>query len=277
MRSRPPLVPFRARDSAFGSLRAYRREAARWPFHAAGMHGHRFYVLDYFDGGEGELRLPRKTVKLGNGHVFLAPPGDLHDSGGIARMRGWVVEFNADLLPLQPVPGGRFSTLGLGTVPEAERASWAWRLERLVAEVNGARLGSLEAARGLLQVLLVDLARLLESAPRAASRSGLPLFREVVGFIERRYAEPGLSLAEIARAAGRSPTRVTAVVREQTGMTVLEWITARRMEEARRRLRETDEDIAIVAERVGYGDAAYFARVFRRVHGLSARAFRKAE
>jgi AraC family transcriptional activator of pobA len=162
-------------------------------------------------------------------------------------------------------------------VPEAERASWAWRLERLVAEVNGARLGSLEAARGLLQVLLVDLARLLESTPPPASRSGLPLFREVVALIERRYAEPGLSLAEVARAAGRSPSRVTAVVREQTGMTVLEWITARRMEEARRRLRETDEDIAIVAERVGYGDAAYFARVFRRVHGLSARAFRKAE
>jgi AraC family transcriptional activator of pobA len=69
---------------------------------------------------------------------------------------------------------------------------------------------------------------------------------------------------------------VTAVVRAQTGMTVLEWITERRMEEARRRLRETDEDVSIVAERVGYEDPAYFARVFRRTHGMSARDFRNA-
>ncbi len=59
-------------------------------------------------------------------------------------------------------------------------------------------------------------------------------------------------------------------------MTVLEWITERRMAEARRRLRETDEDVAIVAERVGYHDATYFIRLFRRAHQTTPRAFRVA-
>jgi AraC family transcriptional regulator, transcriptional activator of pobA len=58
-------------------------------------------------------------------------------------------------------------------------------------------------------------------------------------------------------------------------MTVLEWVTQRRMAEVRGRLRETDEDVGIVAERVGYLDPVYFARLFRREHGVSARAFRR--
>jgi AraC-like DNA-binding protein len=47
------------------------------------------------------------------------------------------------------------------------------------------------------------------------------------------------------------------------------------MAEARRRLHETDEDVAIVGERVGYCDPAYFARLFRRIHGTSPRSFRR--
>ena len=95
--------------------------------------------------------------------------------------------------------------------------------------------------------------------------------------IDRNFAEPGVSLSAVARAVGRSPSHVTALVRRETGMTVLEWLTERRMAEARRRLRDTDEDVAIVAERVGYLDPAYFARLFRREHGVSPRAFRRAQ
>jgi AraC family transcriptional activator of pobA len=279
MKARPPIVAFRARDSAGGSLRAYRRESRPWPHHAADMHGHRFYVLNFYDRGEGEVRLPKASIPVAAGHVFLAPPGELHDTAGIARMGGWVVEFTGDLVPQSAalvLPGKRAGAAAFAVVPQAARASWTARLEKLVIEAESARLGSLEAARSLLQLILIDLARLLSPQTQQAAAGGAPLSREVLTLINRRYGEPGLSLSQVARAVGRSPGHVTAVLREQTGMTVLEWITERRMEEARRRLRETDEDVSIVAERVGYEDPAYFARVFRRIHGMPARAFRNA-
>jgi AraC-like DNA-binding protein len=47
------------------------------------------------------------------------------------------------------------------------------------------------------------------------------------------------------------------------------------MAEARRRLHQTDEDVTIVAERVGHLDSAYFARLFRRIHGVSPRSYRR--
>ena len=66
------------------------------------------------------------------------------------------------------------------------------------------------------------------------------------------------------------------MVREQTGLTVLEWIQERRLDEARRRLRDTDEDVAIVAERVGIGSVNHFIRVFQRAHGLSPGVWRRS-
>jgi AraC-like DNA-binding protein len=269
VKARPPIVAFRTRDSAGGSLRAYRRESTPWPHHAAHMHGHRFFVLNYYDRGEGQVRLPGEVKTVSSGHVFLAPPAALHDTAGIAKMGGWIVEFTADLIPpTLSLPAG---APAFAVVPLAERAAWTARLTRLVKEAGSARLGSLEATRALLQLVLIDLARLLTSG---ATADAGPLSREVMALIKRRYAEPGLSLSQVARAAGRSASHVSHVVREETGMTVLEWITERRMEEARRRLRETDEDVSIIAERAGYEDPAYFARVFRRVHGISARTFR---
>ena len=62
------------------------------------MHGHRFFVMNYFDRGEGQLRLPGRTVRVRPGHVFLAAPGALHDTSGVASMGGWVVEFTPELL-----------------------------------------------------------------------------------------------------------------------------------------------------------------------------------
>jgi AraC-like DNA-binding protein len=160
-------------------------------------------------------------------------------------------------------------------VPAGERRAWEQRFERLESEARHRQLGSREAIRALLHLLLVDIARLLGAPHPTRAMAGSALLREVLAAIEHRHAEPGLSLSGIARAVGRSSSHVTAVVRAETGMTVLQWLTERRMAEARRRLHETDEDVAIVADRVGYRDAAYFARLFRRVHGVSPRSYRR--
>lgn len=287
---RPSIVRFRAHDSAGGSVRIYRRDSAPWPYHAARMHGHRFFVINYYDRGAGQVRFPEETVEVGAGHVLVTVPGQLHDTSGIAHMSGWVIEFTGEVLA--PLDGGGALALphagaapwlvfsgrrraSHAEVPASERGAWEQRFERLAAEGRDRRLGWREAIRGLLHLLVIDIARLLDPPYAARAAAGSALLREVLAAIERRYAEPGLSLSGVARAVGRSASHVTAVVRAETGMTVLEWLTERRMAEARRRLHETDEDVAIVGERVGYRDPAYFARLFRRVHGASPRSFRR--
>ena len=75
---------------------------------------------------------------------------------------------------------------------------------------------------------------------------------------------------------GLTPGHLTTVVGRKTGRTVLEWITERRMVEARKLLVETDLSVGQVSRRVGYGDAGYFARTFGRAHGATPFGWRHA-
>jgi len=102
-----------------------------------------------------------------------------------------------------------------------------------------------------------------------------PLLAEVFTFIEERYRER-VSLKDVARAVSLSPGHLTTVVRRKTGRPVQEWISERRMVEARHLLVETDLTVEEVGRRVGYGDAGYFVRSFRHSHGATPLSWRRA-
>ena len=80
----------------------------------------------------------------------------------------------------------------------------------------------------------------------------------------------------MARAVSLTPGHLTPVVRRKTGRTVQDWITERRMTEARRLLVETDQSMSVISREVGYPDPSYFARSFRRAHNLTPRDWRQA-
>ena len=85
-----------------------------------------------------------------------------------------------------------------------------------------------------------------------------------------------LSLRDVAGAVGLTPGHVTTVVRRRTGRTVQQWITERRLREARRLLHDTDLTVGAVAARVGFRDAGYFVRRFRAEHGVPPGRWRAA-
>jgi AraC-like DNA-binding protein len=110
---------------------------------------------------------------------------------------------------------------------------------------------------------------------RTTARSRETLLAEVFGFIADSYHEP-ISLRDVARAVSLSRGHLTTVVRRKTGRTVQEWIAERRMAEARRLLVETELSVEEVGRRVGYGESGYFVRSFRRTHGATPLAWRRA-
>ena len=140
-----------------------------------------------------------------------------------------------------------------------------------------ARSVGIEAAMQVARVNLIDwhhigqqpFARLASTRQVEDARIG-----RCQVWIAEHYAEPNPVSAMIGLSglAGRTFKRR---FRRATGMAPLEYVHALRLEEAKQMLETGDAPIEAIANDVGYEDAGYFSRLFRRQVGLTPGQYRR--
>ena len=119
-----------------------------------------------------------------------------------------------------------------------------------------------------------------DGAPRA-QRPATPgrrgaLLADATLAIEARYADPDLALSDVARQIATSERQLQRVFAELAGSAFRDEVAAVRMQHAAALLQATDLPVGDIARRVGYRQAAQFAKAFRRHHGVSPTGFRRA-
>lgn len=228
----------------------------------------------------------RGRVELRAGDVHLIPAGDPHRIASAKAVELWGARLRSNELDgerfgplLEPMASVAAGSLPRVAIPEPRRAFVAGLFAEL-AEVadearHSARMRALRS-ESLVALLLAEIAEHAPSrAPLDASRSSRAsdVTTQALAFISAN-ARSSISLTDVARAVRRSRSYTADAVRRETGRSVGDWITEVRLDDARRRLEETDELVEIVAERVGYADATHFGRMFKRRFGLAPRAWR---
>jgi AraC-like DNA-binding protein len=226
------------------------------------------------------------------GDLCVLAPREVVDpgwGGHDAEAAAWTAFFPVDVVDVRagdvlswrthpllfPFVGSRAGGVQRLQVPEAERDDWSGRYAALARELADRRDGFGEAARALLTLLLVDLSRLAADVVGHLSGQDEPLLAAVFDVIERRYAE-SISLRDVAQEVGLTPGHLTTVVGRRTGRTVQQWLTERRMSEARRLLAGTTLPLEAIARRTGYEDTGYFVRRFRAAHGMPPGRWRRS-
>ncbi|MCV2490725.1 AraC family transcriptional regulator [Geodermatophilus sp. YIM 151500] len=256
-------------------------------------HAHDFLVLVFFEVGGGELTVDARTWQAATGDVLVIAPGEVVTPEWTATADeavAWTAFFPPDAVEarapgtlgswrahplLFPFVGRRAGGAQRLHVPEAQRAIWSRRFAELDRELRERADGYAEAALALLTLLLVDLARLAADVPGHLRLRDERLLAAVFDVVEQRFGEP-ISLRDVAASVRMSPGHLTTVVGQRTGRTVQQWITERRMTEARRLLAGTDLSVHAIAGRVGYRDAGYLIRRFRAAHGVTPEEWRRA-
>jgi AraC family transcriptional regulator, regulatory protein of adaptative response / methylphosphotriester-DNA alkyltransferase methyltransferase len=110
--------------------------------------------------------------------------------------------------------------------------------------------------------------------PATPTRRGA-LLAEATLAIEARHADPDLALGDVARQIATSERQLQRVFAELAGSAFRDEVAAVRMQHAASLLQETDLPVAEIARRVGYRQAAQFAKAFRRHHGVAPSRFRR--
>lgn len=83
-----------------------------------------------------------------------------------------------------------------------------------------------------------------------------------------------ISMQDAARSVNYSEAYFSKMFKQQYGLNFTAYLAEYRMEEAKKLLRQPTVSVKDVGVRVGYPDSNYFARVFRRMYGLTPSEYR---
>ncbi len=101
------------------------------------------------------------------------------------------------------------------------------------------------------------------------------LLKQAILFIDEHYPEETISLDRVAKRVNISPNYFSAMFSQEIGQTFVEYLTGKRIGEAKRMLRQTEKRASEIAAAVGYKDPHYFSFVFRKVAGCTPSDYRR--
>jgi AraC family transcriptional activator of pobA len=235
--------------------------------------------------GPAEIHVDDVSAELEGPALAIVPPGTVHAFQFSERTHGYVLTLPAEGLPagaerdMRELLQGVFAEVFVGAMNEDP--ALATRLEglfdRLLAEFHEPEAGAAPVAGWLANSILWILARHVARA-RAQSAQAPTRQRNWLKFraLAETHFHEQWKVSRYARQLGLTAGRLNRLCREQCGLSAARVLQQRLALEARRRLIYIDVPIARLAGELGFRDAAYFCRFFKRHAGASPRAFRRA-
>lgn len=124
----------------------------------------------------------------------------------------------------------------------------------------------------VLHNILANAITLCTRDDEAESRSRC--IRDTIQFIRANYANPQLSLSDIAEAVHLTPAYLNTSFKNETGSTIKRYLTNHRIEQAQKLLRDEHYRSKEIAACCGFYDNGYFTKVFKRWTGMTPLEYR---
>lgn len=251
---------------------------------------HDFWEMVYIDRGEAEIGADNDVRRLDAGQLLFHQPNEFHtiwaDYASGANI--FVISFDCKSRAMNMFRSKQFTL----------RSPQRMLLSRLIAEgqrvfgpvldvsdqkelhplAEGPRGGVQRLALYLTQLLL-DLLEGEPTPPAGPSRLRLTEEEDFAPVLRRTrelmtaFPDGTLRFSQVCRDVGLSSTVFKERFKRYAGVTVMEYYRRLRIEEARRRLRAGDMNIAQVADALGYSSPAAFSRQFKRQMKMTPREY----
>jgi len=219
--------------------------------------------------GQGWCETDDGRFEVSAGQVIILPPGARHAYGADtdAPWTLWWLHVTGRDLP------EFLEAAGMTTESPVRNLSDIYRVVALIGEVlqwmeRDSTTASLLASAGAAWHLMALLA-----SDRTVGNGRSDAIDRAAEYL-RAHIDEHVGVPELAAMARLSPSHFAALFKKQFGYPVLQYQTQLRMSRARELLDTTDHSISHIANAAGYPDSFYFARQFKRVHGVTPFRYR---
>jgi two-component system, response regulator YesN len=135
-------------------------------------------------------------------------------------------------------------------------------------------VGKLQSIEELCIWIVKVLDRFTESVYENRNIKNVDIIIKAREFIRANYKKK-IKLIDISKAIYLSPFYLSHIFKQETGTTLLEYLTKVRIEEAKRLLENTSWNTTRISFAAGYSDQSYFCKVFKKIEGISVSEYRK--
>lgn len=247
-------------------------------------HAHLFQILCVFSGAA-EVQLDASSSKHSGSCIITIPPGVVHGFRFRPDTRGVVLSLALGM------PG-----LDAGNNSIGQQLDYTLEQPRVITLKNDSPLFDdmslyLELIRkeltapidyqeaalfSLIKLVLITLARQLrqDHLDGATSANGMQLVSRFRALLEQHYKEHW-KIGDYAAALQVSVSTLNRACHEALGNTAKQLILERLHVEAKRRLIYTQETFDQISEDLGFRNAAYFSRAFKRIERVAPKTYRK--
>lgn len=253
-------------------------EAQPVSLHGIGPAIHDYYLIHTVLSGEGDFIIRDRHYRCGAGDTFIIFPDELFSYQADERhpwSYTWVAFVGQAVSAYLASIGASPEEAVIANSLNPNVRNYYTRLRESLTSEAPHELVNLEAG-GWTRLLLREFGQ----ANRAAYASQPPdsavdrLMKQAIQYLTLQFTQP-ISIERMAGMLGYHRTHLCKLFRRSTGMSPMQYLLKIRMERAEQLL-ATEMTIDQVASSVGFGDALYFSRKFRKWSGQAPSEFRHA-
>ncbi len=248
-------------------------------------HKHDFFIVVLFVSGTGPHSIDFREYPVAPGSVFFMSPGQVHYWELSKDSEGHILFFSSQFYSLglpsknlyhYPFFASPSSSSLVELDPHRCREIDLIFLE-IQKENKTQESSKKEILRSYLEILLIKLTRVYRSISQTEGSEQVAdsRFQQLESAIEAHFrsSHQASFYAELLSLSLRQLNRLTkSAVNKTPSELVLDRVTL----EAQRLLTYSDDTIAEIASQIGFDDASYFSRLFKKKIGVTPEQFRKS-
>lgn len=236
------------------------------------------YVLIYCMEGAGWYRVGEQKYMVRANQYFILPPNQPHVYAA-DRKQPWTIYWIHFRGPHAAIYSeGQFTPQDIAPSVNSRISERQHVFEEIFSTLQrGYDLESLRYASSLLHYYLASMRYLHQYRGQSAGEDAL--YSDVVAAARhymRENLEHHLTLEQLARYTGYSPSHFSLLFRQQTGQSPLAYLNRLKIEHACQLLKTTNMRVNQICHKVGIDDSYYFSRLFKQLTGLSPKDYRES-
>ncbi len=243
-----------------------------WQGHIIREEGYYWHQILFCSGGSGILKYDNTFFRITNNCIFFLPADHPHEY--YPEETKWDTSYVAfDGYACRDI----FSELDMNgpMVIRVDDSGPIKRLyDRIFVALKSDKVYGNYTCSGLVYSYILEFHRLASDSAVKGGAEKSDILMPALNYIDENFRED-FSIASLAEISGVSQQYLCRIFKQTMNLRPNEYITRRRLTEAKRLLSDTDIPVAEVSARSGFSDAGYFCTVFRRYESMTPVEYRK--